>query len=97
MKHDIDILSEKAYHNALQRGKTEEEIKHWQDYQGIRAELDEFCRADENKPSEHLPEYTEAQEELADIIIACMTELIKRKVRVSNILNDKIEFNERRK
>lgn len=96
MTHDIDTLAVRAYDNALRRGKTSEVIDHWEDYRGIRAELDEFWRADEIAPSNHLPKYTEAAEELADVIISCMTELHKRGVKVSEIISNKIEFNERR-
>jgi hypothetical protein len=59
-------------------------------------EVNEFAEASEDKKSEHLPEYTEAQEELADIIIGCMTELFKRGVDVDKIIDAKIEFNEQR-
>lgn len=51
----------------------------------------------EESPSEHLPEYTEAQEELADILITCLTELDRRKVDVEEIIMKKIEFNKIRK
>lgn len=96
MTYYIDVLSEKAYNNALQRGKTSEVIDHWEDYRSIRAELEEFCCAYEDKPSEHLPEYTQSTEELADIMIACMTELYKRNVKVSEIVMRKIQFNTKR-
>ena len=59
-------------------------------------EVNELAEASEDKKSEHLPEYTEAQEELADIIIGCMTELFKRGVDVDKIIDAKIEFNEQR-
>lgn len=96
MKHDIDTLAQTAYKDAIRRGKTEPNIAHWHEYLGIRAELEEFCRASETAPSEHLPEYTEAAEELADVMISCMTELTKRGVRVSEIIEDKINFNKKR-
>ena len=51
----------------------------------------------EHIASTHLPQYTEAQEELADIIIACFTELHRRGVDVEKIITDKIKFNETRK
>ena len=59
-------------------------------------EVNEFAEASEDKKSEHLPEYTEAQEELADIIIGCMTELFKRGIDVDKIIDAKIEINEQR-
>lgn len=60
------------------------------------SEMLEFNAASETKPSEHLPEYTEAQEELADIIICGLTELHRRNVDIEELVIKKIEFNERR-
>lgn len=86
----------KAFHNALRRGKTSIYNSKQQDTESIMIEVNEFAEASEDKKSEHLPEYTEAQEELADIIIGCMTELFKRGVDVDKIIDAKIEFNEQR-
>ena len=86
----------KAFHNALRRGKTSIYNSHKQDTESIMIEVNEFAEASEDKKSEHLPEYTEAQEELADIIIGCMTELFKRGIDVDKIIDAKIEFNEQR-
>ena len=86
----------KAFHNALRRGKTSIYNSQKQDTESIMIEVNEFAEASEDKKSEHLPEYTEAQEELADIIIGCMTELFKRGVDVDKIIDAKIEFNEQR-
>lgn len=86
----------KAFHNALRRGKTSIYNSHQQDTESIMIEVKEFVEASEDKESVHLPEYTEAQEELADIIIGCMTELFKRGVDVDKIIDAKIEFNEQR-
>lgn len=86
----------KAFHKALRRGKTSIYNSHKQDTESIMIEVNEFAEASEDKKSEHLPEYTEAQEELADIIIGCMTELFKRGVDVDKIIDAKIEFNEQR-
>lgn len=86
----------KAFHNALRRGKTSIYNSHQQDTESIMIEVNEFAEASEDKKSEHLPEYTEAQEELADIIIGCTTELFKRGVDVDKIIDAKIKFNEQR-
>ena len=86
----------KAFYNALRRGKTSIYNSHQQDTESIMIEVNEFAEASEDKKSEHLPEYTEAQEELADIIIGCMTELFKRGIDVDKIIDAKIEFNEQR-
>lgn len=92
----IDILAQQAYADAIRRGKTETRVNHWAEYLGIKEELQEFCRASETKVSEHLEEFTEAEEELADVMICCMTELTKRGIRISEILRKKIEFNSTR-
>lgn len=96
MTQDIDTLAQEAYLDAMRRQKTGKTIDHWQDYLGIREELQEFCRATELGTSDHLPQYTEAEEELADVTICCMTELTKRGVQVGKILHDKIKFNQTR-
>lgn len=86
----------KAYNNAVMRGKTSVYNTHRKDADGLMAEMKEFAEASETKYSKHLPEYTEAEEELADILICCMTELFKRGVNVDNIVDAKMEFNEKR-
>ena len=86
----------KAFYNALKRGKTSIYNYHCDDVDGLLEEIKEFAEASEEKPSEHLPEYTEAQEELADILISCMTELFKRGVNIDKIVDAKIAFNESR-
>ena len=86
----------KAFYNALRRGKTSVYNYHRDDAETLMAEMKEFAEASEDKKSEHLPEYTEAQEELADIIIGCMTELFKRGVNIEKIIDAKIDFNEKR-
>lgn len=97
MTHDIDTLAAQAYYDAVRRGKTDQAVEHWQDYQGIREELKEFLNADELAESDHLPGYTQASEELADVIISCMTELHKRGASVGEIIKAKVEFNSTRK
>lgn len=86
----------KAFHNALRRGKTSVYNCHQDDAETLMAEMKEFVEASEDEKSEHLPKYTEAQEELADIIIGCMTELFKRGVDIEKIIDAKIAFNEKR-
>ena len=93
---NLNEKASKAFYNALRRGKTSVYNSHQDDAEGLMAEMKEFAEASEEKKSEHLPEYTEAQEELADILISCMTELFKRGVNVDKIIDDKIAFNENR-
>lgn len=47
--------------------------------------------------SEHLPKWSEQEEEAADIIITCLTYLESIKCEnIENLLRDKIEFNSKR-
>lgn len=94
---DFNVAAYEAYSNAIKRNKTEDSPNHEKDVLGLLEEFTEFSKASEDKPSEHLPEYTEAAEELADILIGCLTELYKRNVDVGSIIRDKINFNKTRK
>lgn len=83
--------------NAKRRGKVGYDVSHVLTWWSISNELKEFDGASETGPSDHLPEYTEAQEELADILITCLTELHHRNVDVEAIITKKLEFNQNRK
>lgn len=83
--------------NAMKRGKVGNEVSHILTWWSIRNELKEFDGASETGPSDHIPEYTEAEEELADILITCLTELHRRNVDVEAIITKKLEFNQNRK
>lgn len=95
-KDSMNSLASKCCYNALKRGKTSVFSEHDEDANSIMAEVNEFLLASEHKKSEHLPDYTEAQEELADVLISCMTELFKRGVNIDDIVRQKIAFNEKR-
>lgn len=92
----INDLAKQAHETAVRRGKTSEDASHLDIFFGILSELKEFREASEIDPSEHLPEYTETQEELADVLICCLTELHRRGVDVEKIIKAKIEFNKTR-
>jgi NTP pyrophosphatase (non-canonical NTP hydrolase) len=92
----INKLAEQAFNNAIIRGKTSKDTTHDDTFFGILEELREFRVASEFGKSKHLPEYTEAQEELADVLICCLTELHKRGTDVEKIIKDKVEFNKTR-
>ena len=92
----INKLAEQAFNNAIIRGKTNKDLSHNDTFFGILEELREFRVASEFGKSKHLPEYTEAQEELADVLISCLTELHRRGVDVEKIIKDKVEFNKTR-
>jgi NTP pyrophosphatase (non-canonical NTP hydrolase) len=92
----INDLAKQAHETAVRRGKTSEDTSHIDTFFGILSELKEFREASEVEKSEHLPEYTQAQEELTDVLICCLTELHRRGVDVERIIKEKIEFNKTR-
>ena len=92
----INQLAQTAFNTAIIRGKTSKDLSHNETFFGILDELKEFRDASEVEKSEHLPQYTQAQEELTDVLICCLTELHRRGVDVEKILTDKIEFNKKR-
>lgn len=93
---EINQLAQTAFNTAIIRGKTAKDINHLDTFFGIFSELKEFRDASEIEKSEHLQEYTQAQEELADVLICCLTELHRRGVDVERIIKEKIEFNKTR-
>lgn len=93
---DLKQTARAAFENAVRRKKTAAQVKHYSDACGILKEIDEFGQAGEDMPSEHIPPYTEAQEELADILICCLTELYKRGTDIEAIITHKMKFNESR-
>ena len=93
---DLNGIASEAFYNALKRGKTSVFSSHNDVFIQIMDEVWEYKNASETNKSEHLPEYTEAQEELADVLICCLTELHKRGVNVEAIVEAKVEYNKRR-
>lgn len=92
----MNNLAERAYELAVMRKKTSEEVRHGETSMSLWEEFKEFVFASEKKESEHLRDYTEAEEELADILITCLTELHKRKVDVMRLINRKMMYNQER-
>ena len=92
----INDLAKQAHETEVKRGKTSEDALHLDTFFGILSELKEFRAASEIDPSEHLPQYTQAQEELTDVLICCLTELHRRGVDVERIVKEKVEFNKTR-
>ena len=92
----INELAKMAFNTAIIRGKTAKDMNHLDTFFSIFSELKEFREASEIDRSEHLPEYTQAQEVLADVLICCLTELHRRGVDVEKIIKDKVEFNKTR-
>ena len=93
---NINQLAQTAFNTAIIRGKTSKDATHDETFFSILEELREFREASEIDKSEHLPQYTQAQEELTDVLICCLTELHRRGVDVEIIIKEKIEFNKKR-
>lgn len=98
---NADFMAVWAYAHALRRGKTRNDMTHEEIYDGIKQELEEFKQATD-APSENLPQFSQRQEELADIILACMAELCKECAAKNNeynpadVLVAKNEYNAKR-
>lgn len=93
---DLKQTAREAYECAYRRHKTSPGIDHNIDASSLAEEVAELYRASETGTSEHLPEYTETQEELIDILISCLTELYKRGTDIEAILAAKMKFNSKR-
>lgn len=92
----MNELAKRAFECAVKRGKTGKKVVHDVSASGLIEEVHEFYQASEMWESEKLKGYTEAQEELADVLIVCLTELYKRNIDVETIVEKKICINEER-
>ena len=92
----INKVADECLEIALRRGKTHPTMSHLDTVYSIFSELKEFREAKESIESGHLPQYTESQEELIDILICCLTELRRRDTNIEELLRAKIEFNRTR-
>lgn len=96
----MNQIAKTTYITAVERGKITEtnyrSTQHEEAHNSLLEEIKEFSWASEVRVSNHLPGYTEAQEELADILITCLTELHRRGVDVEKIIKEKVEFNKTR-
>lgn len=90
---DLNELASWAYETALMRKKTRMDMSNEEVADSLQEELDEFRSASNEKESEHLLKHTEAEEELADIMIGCLTEMAKRGVDAEGIIREKMLFN----
>lgn len=96
----MNTIAKLTHDTAIRRGKfilTDDKSQmHRESHDCILDELREFSFASEVIKSKHLPGYTEAQEELADILICCLTELHRRGVNIEELVKAKVEFNKTR-
>ena len=92
----LNELAELNYESCIERGRIRRFMTHHECVEDISQEVQEFAESSEFKKSDHLPAYTHAQEELADILICAMTELHRRNTNIEQIIKDKINFNLKR-
>lgn len=93
---DLNKAARRAYRNAVARKKIGEVMSHEDSVRTLRQEFDEFESASESLPSNHLSEYSEAVEELTDILIGSLTELHRRGVDIEEVVHAKLKYNENR-
>ena len=103
-KMDLNKFGKRAFSCATRRAKisgrtaetlTPEEL-HEETMRGLHEEVIEVENASEIFPSDHLPQYSEAVEELVDVAIVTITELYRRGVDIDQALHEKMKFNENR-
>ncbi|MEG2282958.1 MAG: MazG-like family protein [Rikenellaceae bacterium] len=93
----INNLSEAAYHCAIKRKKIKHGTPAVTCEKAIQAELDELKEALHNVKSEHVPTITSYEEELADVIITCLSTAYHLGFDIERIIEEKMKFNEKRK
>lgn len=97
---DLNKFAKRAYQCALKRGKVHENLTpdqlHQETAQGLTQETTEVVEASEELCADHVPSFTEVQEELADVIIVACTELYRRGTDVEALLHAKMKYNEHR-
>lgn len=92
----LNRLAERCYQIALKRGKINIYTSRRAIINAISTEWRELSQAEKSK-SNHLPKYSQQEEEAADVIITTLTFL--QKIGCSDIerlIKDKIMFNEHR-
>ena len=93
---NINFIAMRSWAAATKRGQINDRTCHDNMVRNIKKELKEFAEATPGR-SEHLPEYSEQEEELADIILVCLTSLAELGTNVAQLLIDKTRFNFTRK
>lgn len=92
----LNKLAKKCREIALNRKKVTVHSSHMGLAIGISVEWRELCLASKYR-SEHLPHYSEREEEAADVIIATLTYLESIGCEdIEQLIKDKIEFNSKR-
>ena len=92
----LNKLAVKCYRTAIKRGKIGKHSSPKAIITAISKEWRELCEATEYRRN-HIPKYSECEEEAADIIIASLTYLQRIGCRdIEQLIKDKINFNAQR-
>lgn len=81
---------------AKRRGKINDHSSSRAIIMHMSSEWRELCRATKYR-SDHMPKYSEQEEEAADVIITALTFLCKIGCKdIERLIKDKVEFNDKR-
>lgn len=97
---DLNKFAKRAYQCALRRGQIHEALSlhllHQETVESLNREVSEVIGASETLYADHVPMFTEVQEEIADVLIVCCTELYRRGIDLEALLHAKMKYNENR-
>lgn len=92
----LNKLAAKCFEIAMRRGKINKYTSARAILMAISAEWRELTQATKFR-SGHIPQYSEQEEEAADVIISTLTYLKRIGCKnIEQLIKDKIEFNEKR-
>ena len=95
----INTLAFEAHKNAVEHGWWEEERSVGEIIALMHSELSEtleYARKNPNAPSDHIPEFTGIEEELADVIIRIFDYAGKKDLRLGEAIFEKMKYNKTR-
>lgn len=97
---DLNKFAKRAYQCALRREQIHKDspshILHQETVESLNREVSEVVGASETLSADHVPMFTEVQEEIADVLIVCCTELYRRGTDLEALLHAKMKYNENR-
>ena len=95
----INSLTKKAHQNAIAHGWWNEERSFGEIIALMHSELSEaleYARVNPNAKSNHIPDFTGIEEELADVIIRIFDYAGKEDLRLGEAIFEKMKYNKTR-